>query len=271
MWPGYPIPCSQLYPGFAGENQSSVIKVMHREFCLLIVFFAAFIFAPAEALACTCGDTPTACEAFGGAAAVFIGTAGEVARYEDGFLVRTETEIRVKEVFLGGVGATVTAETRGMGCEFGFEAGKDYLIYAGDSGAAGQRIDRFYSSSCGRTRLLSEASEDLKFLRKEKKGMSGSRIYGWVREDRTLDYSIPESQRRPPIKGFGLKVIGPSRTYELTTDKKGEYELGGLQGGRYFIELIATTEYYSEGHREEFYVNPTGCSANNFYLSRNRD
>lgn len=241
---------------------------MHREINLLIIVLLLFAFAPLRSSACTCRDAPSACEAFGGAGAVFIGTAGRTTRYEDGFLVRTETDIRVREVFLGVVDAAVTAVTTGMGCEFIFETGKEYLIYAGHSNEAGQRMDRFYSSSCGRTKLLTEATEDLKFLRGGIKKMPGSRLYGFVREDRTLDHSIPESQRRLPIKGFGLKVIGPDRTYELTTDKKGEYELRGLPGGRYFIELIPTTEYYTEGSREEFYVNPKGCFANNFYLSR---
>ena len=117
---------------------------------------------------------------------------------------------------------------------------------------------------------MSEATEDLKFLRKDIRRMNGSRIYGWVREDRTLDMSLPESERRRPIKGFGLKLIGPERTYELTTDKKGEFSVSGLPPGRYFIELIATTEYYTEWReRDEFFVNPRGCSQQNYYLSRN--
>lgn len=240
---------------------------MHK--ALLSAFL--FIGSTPAVLACTCGDTPTACEAFGSAGAVFIGTAGETIREGIEVFVRTKTQIRVKEVFFGDVGPTVTAETQGMGCEFGFEAGKDYLIYAGDSRESGQRMERFYSSSCGRTRSLAEASDDLKFLRTEMKKMPGSRIYGWIREDRSVDYSIPEPQRTPPIKGFGLKVIGPDKTYELTTDKKGEFELKGLPGGRYFIELIATTEYYTEWReRDELFVNPRGCSAKNYYLSRNK-
>lgn len=102
--------------------------------CLILIVFAL----PA-AFACTCGDTATACEAYGRAAAVFIGTAGPPVRQGAEGVGRTETVIRIKEVLFGNVGNIAIAESLDFGCGFAFEAGKEYLIYAGDASETANR------------------------------------------------------------------------------------------------------------------------------------
>lgn len=242
---------------------------MRPAFRPIYVAVLALVLGPAAAFACTCGDEPNPCGAYGQAGAVFVGKVLSSKRVDD-LMNRTEYEIQVRNVFAGNLGTTVIAESHSDACGYGFRVGKEYLIYGGQAGDGGRVMERFAATFCSRTKPIGEASEDLKFLRKDIRKMEGSRIYGWVKEDLSLNHALPMEKRTPPIEGFGLKVIGADRTYDLTTNSMGEYSLTGLTAGKYFIELIPTTVFYTEGReRLELYVNANGCSANNFYLSRN--
>ena len=236
---------------------------------MLVVAFLTLILGPIMTNACTCRDEENPCEAYGQAGVVFVGRVlsskciGEI-------MPLTEYEIQVRKVYAGNLGTMVFAESYSDACGYNFRVGEEYLIYGGHAGNESLPVRRFAATRCSRTRSLTEASADLKFLRKDLNKMGGSRIYGWIKEDLSLSRDIPFEKRTPPIEGYALKVIGPDRTYELTTDSKGEYSLTGLTSGKYFIELISTTAFYTERwEREEFYVNPNGCSARNFCLSRN--
>jgi hypothetical protein len=250
-------------------NLGCVLRFMRGIPHLLAAFFLSLAIGPAMTHACSCGEQTNACEAYGQAGIVFVGKILSSNRPED-FMARTEYEIKVEKVFIGNLGATVIAESYPDACGFGFSVGEEYLIYGGFAGEGSPRVERFAATYCSRTKLLREASDDMKFLQKDIKKMGGARIYGWIKEDLSLNRDLPPEKRTPPIEGFGLKVIGPDRRYELTTNSNGQFSLAGLTSGKYFIELIPTTLFYTEGReREELYVNTNGCSAQNFYLSRN--
>jgi hypothetical protein len=224
-------------------------------------------FYVASAHACSCRELATACEAFGAAEAVFVGKA--VASQQIGEAVgfrSTRYTIEVGETFLGNVGPTVIAETFESACPSSFVIGKEYLIYAGASEYLQGKLERFAATFCSRTMPLDRAKADLRFLRKDLKKGAGSRIYGWVRNDDTLNERLPISKRTEPIAGVLVRITGAGRIFDVFTDAWGYYSLDGLSGGGYFVKVFPPPGYGEVGDPEEIHVNQQGCSKVNYYL-----
>jgi hypothetical protein len=146
---------------------------------LAIVVLVGTLHAPAT-LACSCGGRPTPAEAFA-STLIFRGTVtkrvdrfnvlrrawlyvqdlvGEAGVFDEkttGFLV----EFDVQRMWRGTSTRRIKVFTgRGGGdCGVPFEVGKQYLVYGGCD-ADGD----CYTSSCGRTRPIEYAAEDLRYL-----------------------------------------------------------------------------------------------------------
>src|ERR1700752_2447830 len=117
--------------------------------------------------ACTCGGGGAPCESYGTASAVFAGTViGERVSKQPKQGDRTEIDwipravkFSVEQAYSGVTGTEVEVYTgRGGGdCGYGFQIGQRYLVYAY------RHEDRLTTSICTRTRLFSNATEDLAF------------------------------------------------------------------------------------------------------------
>jgi hypothetical protein len=132
-------------------------------FAALIVF----LIIPTEINACSCAGSGSPCEAYGNASAVFTGivTGRSFIQIKDGGDEYSQLKVSFSiEQNFRGIAGSVTEVITGLGdfdCGFHFERGERYLVYA-------HRIEedkRLYTSICTRTRSLSEAGEDLKYLR----------------------------------------------------------------------------------------------------------
>jgi hypothetical protein len=107
-------------------------------------------------------------------------------------------------------------------CNPNFEEGKSYLVYAHHrSGAPG-----WTTTSCTRTRLLSEASEDLAYLRLPDSEKGPSRIVGEVLR-RQIDLSNPAYPRvfGTPVEGVPVRVTGRRSASEARTDARGRFSI----------------------------------------------
>src|SRR5678816_2560454 len=139
------------------------------------VLFAAAMFAclwttEARLIACSCiGSQPT-CQATWQAHAVFVGqvvgiTDVQPATRPDSpaaLFDRRRVSFKVSEVFRGDVGASVIIRT-GLGggdCGYAFEVGSSYLVYAHQVPTG-----ELTTGICSRTRPVSEAVDDLAYLR----------------------------------------------------------------------------------------------------------
>lgn len=113
---------------------------------------------------CSCIPPAPPREELGRADAVFSGRVVSVTERREGgsaFQGRPHLEVRIVpgRRWKGAAGDTVTVFTpdNGAACGFGFEQGREYLVYA-------EGEDQLRAFLCSRTRLLADAGEDLAAL-----------------------------------------------------------------------------------------------------------
>lgn len=251
--------------------------------------------ACAEAAASCAGDWSPPCQAFWKADVVFVGTAVEVThseKYEvklgddpwdgrDNF-----TRFQVEEVFRGEAareltitgsqildtptklpdGSTGTKNISTGDCEYHFEPGERYFVYANFQERRGQRTLRV---GLNRTSLAAKSAEDFAYARGLKSAappnLSAGRVYGRVlRHDRDLK----SNASRPPAPVAGVRVEvsneGGGGLRVATTDREGFYEVAGLAPGAYVAR--AQLPETLTGYRElKARLVARGCAQMDFY------
>jgi len=235
---------------------------------LCATVFAMLLCAPVAVLACSCAPERPTCEAFGSSRAVFVGkVVGAKEQREEKNEDGTTTTYQVGEIyfsveqsFLGVKSARIVIHsgTGGADCGYWFLKGKRYLVYAyGDS------MDSLGTNICTRTKPLETAEKDLDFLRTMPRKGSGVRIYGKV-VAALKDPKSPDWRTTKPLSGVTVKMVG-KRTLDAVTNAGGEYELTGLQPGKYKI-YAEVPDYYHRGDYwvREIQVADLGCAEENF-------
>ena len=137
------------------------------------------VFSVTNAFGCYCNGGGTPCEDFGKAAAVFVGTPIALKTAEQSS-TRNQQEIvygprtfvfSVEEAFLGQTGQIEVSTGMGSSdCGYDFKIGTRYVVYAFATQTSGiigsySKNRRLTTSTCSRTRPLTDASEDLEFFR----------------------------------------------------------------------------------------------------------
>ncbi|MEQ1643950.1 MAG: hypothetical protein ABL959_10940 [Pyrinomonadaceae bacterium] len=218
--------------------------------------------------ACSCVPERPICESVGSVKAIFVGKAigSKEPKEEDGHVYDVgEIYFEVTEAFVG-IGektkVTIRSGTGGGDCGYWFRRGGTYLIYA-----YGDDISSLGTNICSRTRRVSEASEDLDFLRKLPAPGSGIRIFGSISEE-VKDFFEDDWRQYKPVPGVRLSIQqigGAKRKRELVTDADGKYEVKGLPAGQY--QVLPTVPRKSKTSRyglEPFEVRDRGCRQQNF-------
>lgn len=227
---------------------------------LCLVVFVLPVITPA-AYGCDCA-TLTPEKAFDSAQMVFIGkmvsgTEKKVGVNKDGSQIALEAgdvtfEIEALETFKEYIGGrrTVIMKVPGRqgasGEPYGLVPGEKYFVYAyinsEDPGGTLQ------TGPCTRTALLTEAKEDIEFIRKLREIGYGT-IKGYVSlnthwlDSRGASYSLPK---------ISLSIVGPdqfSRTTQI--DKSGNFEVTGLKAGNYRLSPQMPDDYESTKESEE--------------------
>ncbi len=142
----------------------------------------------------------------------------ESGGHEDHVTVQKVT-FQVEEAFEDAPGAFVTIYGEGTTCDYRFKVGARYLVY-GWRGKDG----KIRTSICTRTAPLSEATEDLKFLRSLPNRVGGE-IFGVVR------YTSPQEQVGT-IAGT-VTAFGSDGDHKARVAASGQYALAGLATGDY--------------------------------------
>jgi len=200
------------------------------------VLFILFAFDAAYACSCRQPDPP--CAHYGAASAIFLGrVVGSAERKsapdEHGnktvFDVGT-IRFLIQENFKGAPGYEVEIHsgTGGGDCGYWFLRNESYLVYAYRS----KDDNKLYTNICTRTTHLTQADEDLAYLRGLANAKPGATLHG------RLIRVIGDSEYRPVKEGpkmVGVKVIvtGEGKTIETLTDDQGEYSVTGLPAGDY--------------------------------------
>ncbi|HEX7333945.1 MAG TPA: hypothetical protein VF290_20745 [Pyrinomonadaceae bacterium] len=214
-----------------------------RRYLFLPFFLLIFLLSMQTAEACSCGGKPTVLEDFNESDVVVVATAvsvekaetekaaapGEMSDEEDDIHRIKSTSMRVEQVFKGTLKVgeeMIFAQGGGADCIWTFNEeviGEKFLFY----------LRRFKDStewvadSCGRSRHIDYAGDDLLYLTNLNKVRNKTRISGTLRFD---------DDGNETLAGRKIRITGGKRNVELKTDENGVYEVYDLPAGRYFIE-----------------------------------
>jgi hypothetical protein len=251
--------------------------------------FAAVIFillAFDATYACSCVNPRPPCAYYGNTSAIFLGRvvgSAERKSYLDKDGNKTVYDVGtirflVQENFVGAPGYEVEIHsgTGGGDCGYWFRRNESYIVYAYRS----QEDNKLYTSICTRTKHVSQAEEDLAFLRGLANAKPGATLYG---ELERLEGSAENGRVKvaPPMAGVKVVITGEGKTVETITDDKGQYRIGGLAAGEYdaFPELPENLGFVSTHDkrdnfgrftsRERVRLTDGGCAESSFIVKFN--
>ncbi len=126
-------------------------------------------------------------------------------------------------------------------CGYDFQIGETYLVFANDEEGA----DYFFTSSCMRTKRLSEAGEDLAYLYFYKnQPEQSSRLEGFTTSDRKSQLAI-DPMHEPagigsPVAGVVLQLKSDGLTRYAESESTGRFLFDGLPEGNFELSVFAS-------------------------------
>jgi hypothetical protein len=216
-----------------------------------------------EAFACQCAGEGKPCEEYWKASIVFAGlvtgSATVTLKEGDYTTYKRVVDIKVDHAYKGIGGSEVQVLT-GMGdsdCGYGFRVGEKYLVYAFRT-----EDNKLETSICTRTGPLSEADEDLDYIRGISRAPRGSLIFGEV--SRRDQYA--EDGQSKPVEGVKITIQGQSKRIEVVTDSKGQYKASGLPPGTYKLKIKPPEGLSIYNPESETTVSDRGCAEVGFWV-----
>jgi hypothetical protein len=198
-----------------------------------LVVAALMLWRPISAEACSCGGTVPSSVAARQAEVIFVGTVARIDPPEpisrshqnaDGTVtVNVEASsgtarvlFDVAHVFKGLSSAQIAVTQTTTSCDFPFKSAEKWLVY-GREGIGGVTAD-----ICSRTRLISEADQDLLYLRNAETGRLQGIVYGEVLRRR----GGPSGQALYALfEALQVKAANATDSFVSTTDRWGPFEL----------------------------------------------
>jgi hypothetical protein len=126
-------------------------------------------------------------------------------------------------------------------CGYDFQIGETYLVYANDEEGA----DYFFTSTCMRTKRLSDAGEDLAYLYYYKnQPKESSRLEGFATSDRKSQLAIDPLHEPAaigsPVAGVILQLKSDRLTLYAESDSAGRFLFDGLPEANYELSAFAS-------------------------------
>lgn len=205
---------------------------------------------------------PAPCAEFWDHNTVFIGTVKQLVKepFPEGKGVewqdyrRIRATVIVDEVFRGQLGSEVVFEMED--CYFEFVEGEKYLIYSNKARDGKLSLHR----SLNRTRLLSEAQDDLQYIRSIPDAPSGGQISGTVydhRETPRLRLDGESYSTTRTMAEVNVYLRNSERVFQTVSDAAGTFEFTRVPPGEY--ELNTDLPKYLGGSQERVRVVDKGC------------
>ena len=191
------------------------------------------LLSAASADACSCLRYPSPAEAFNSATAVFVGRVAraEPATAKKAYFAKQTVVALVEEAFKGArVGQEIVFQQPSHNCAPKFDAGARLLFYATYDPKT--KIWEVYG--CNRDPDLEGAADDLLYLRALPLSAERNRVSGTLshyEDGPDKGFSLVEN-----VAGAKVRIKGKDKTYEVTTNADGVYELYDLPPGTYTIE-----------------------------------
>jgi len=201
--------------------------------------FAPFV-GPPPVIACTCFGPERPCAYISDADLVVVATA--IASSPDTIKGEPFNRYRfaVSKVVKGSASDEVVVASSQWSCGVRFAIGEPYLLFAHEQDGS------LYTGFCSGNRWMRDSTVDLAYLDRR----DGLSIYGRVREH----LSEADSIGRVPVQ-----ITSESRTWRLTTDVGGRFELGGLVPATYIVHVTATTKFEPDSDPDTVWLVPGAC------------
>jgi Carboxypeptidase regulatory-like domain len=237
-----------------------------RRLILLIAVLAVPGLVTPVANACSCIGPRTPCEAFGTAAAVFVGTAIRSGKAEplkdksEPYGAPVVVKFTVEQSYLGVDGTEIEVFTGSGGgdCGYEFKIGERYLVYAY------RDHTRLITGICTRTKPFARATEDLAFLGNLSSASAGATIQGQLTRP-----AAAKNDSSPIYSEMVVVVESDKVREELRPDTSGKYRISGLPPGKFKVTLKLPKELTVYQAEQEISVADRGCGSVNYYITEN--
>ena len=239
------------------------MRVRRKLTLYLLPLIALMSFANNAFASCSRTQQGPPCQEYWEVDAVFIGVAHHVVNVPNntplaiGPYLRTTAYFTIEEAFKGVSGTALVIDSQD--CGYVFKEGERYLVYA-------YRNNQQLEVRVGRTRTrpLSEAAEDLQYIRGLASAEPGSRIFGRVG---MYTYKFKENNLDTELLQ-NIKVVleGNNQRQEVTTDSGGKYEFKRVASGSYRISAEIPT--HLTHNEQKIKVNGRGCVPLDILTSR---
>ncbi|HEX6046342.1 MAG TPA: prealbumin-like fold domain-containing protein [Pyrinomonadaceae bacterium] len=197
-----------------------------------LIVAAAILLSPSLAFACSCGPTVTVLEEYNRVEAVMIVRVTGVEKAK-GFGINNirSTKVVVEKVYKGDLRTGdefSLPQGGGADCIWTFAAsdvGTRYLFYLNSLKDSSRH---WIASTCGRSGEIKYEREDLLYLDKMDQVRGKTRVSG--------KYSALGGAPGLEVANRKVRVVGQGKSYELTTDSDGVFEIYDLPPGDYRLE-----------------------------------
>lgn len=189
-----------------------------------------FSFLSLQAFGCVCGGWPSARDAWAGSELVFVGVVDRADPPKASDFAQT-VWVTVREPFKGAsVGEQIVLKQAGNDCAPKFEAGSEVLLYLSPL-----QPGFWVAPGCHRSRSVSDAADDLLFLRALPKSASGNRLSGEV--DLYEDSPSLGFHKVRAFAGMHVTITSETTNADAYTNADGVYEVYGLPPGTYTVNI----------------------------------
>jgi hypothetical protein len=147
----------------------------------------------------------------------------------------TSAQFRVEEAFLGVRVGRIDVSGEGTTCDYRFEPGERYLVFAYQNAETGT----FHTNICSGTVPLAESNDSLAYLRRVAKQPRGGALFGEVmREVRKQDGPDATAMTKTEII-----LENGKQQFKGVSDEYGKFELRAIKPGRYRVHTNPATNY----------------------------
>jgi hypothetical protein len=230
---------------------------------MIIRFFitAAFILlAAGAAFACSCVSMGEGlCQIYWTTPAVFSGGVVQIDPLprgtDEALFLSKRVRFAVIDAYRGVTGETgeVLTGSGGGDCGYDFKLNESYLVYAWSNNG------KLATGICSPTKLLSQAGEDLSYIRGLAEAKPGGSIYGQVVQY-IVRKSDDEYKPNPPMSDVLITIQGAKTKIDARTDAEGKFRVDGLPAGKYTVRAAAPPGFYDRGTKIDTQLFDKGCA-----------